>query len=269
VCSKETLPIIIGGDFNIIRNPGEKNNESYNDRWPFLFNVVIGTLNLRELEMSGRKFTWANRLQNQTFEKLDRVLVCTDFESKYPLTTVLALSREISDHTPLLYTTNNPSLAYQPQFKFELGWLLRDGFCDMVRDVWHSVAVEGTPLERWQAKIRRLRQYLKGWAKNVSGAYKKEKKELLNKLDELDKKAENSLLNEMELNLKHVLNEWLAELLREEELKWYQRAKVKHLLEGDANTKYFHLLANGRHRKTRIFQLEDGDTIISGDAHLK
>jgi hypothetical protein len=103
----------------------------------------------------------------------------------------------------------------------------------------------------------------------VSGAYKKEKKELLNKLDELDKKAENSLLNEMELNLKHVLNEWLAELLREEELKWYQRAKVKHLLEGDANTKYFHLLANGRHRKTRIFQLEDGDTIISGDAHLK
>ena len=74
----------------------------------------------------------------------------------------------------------------------------------MVRDVWHSVVVEGTPLERWQAKIRRLRHYLRGWAKNVSGAYKKEKKELLNKLDELDKTAENSLLSEMELNLKRV-----------------------------------------------------------------
>jgi hypothetical protein len=46
----------------------------------------------------------------------------------------------------------------------------------MVRDVWHSVLVEGTPLERWQAKIRRLRQCLRGWAKNVSGAYKKEKR---------------------------------------------------------------------------------------------
>jgi len=54
----------------------------------------------------------------------------------------------------------------------------------------------------------------------VSGAYKKEKKTLLNKLDELDKKAENSLLDESELNLKHVLNERLAEILREEELKW-------------------------------------------------
>jgi len=139
----------------------------------------------------------------------------------------------------------------------------------MVRDVWHSVLVDGSPLERWQAKIRRLRQYLRGWAKNVSGTYKKEKKELLDKLDELDKKAENLLLNETELNLKHVLSERLAELLREEEVKWYQRAKVKHLLEGDANTKYFHLLANGRHRKTRIFQLEDGDTIIDGDAQLK
>jgi hypothetical protein len=29
------------------------------------------------------------------------------------------------------------------------------------------------------------------------------------------------------------------------------------------------LLANGRHRKTHIFQLEDGNNIISGDAQLK
>jgi hypothetical protein len=85
----------------------------------------------------------------------------------------------------------------------------------------------------------------------------------------LDKKAETSILNDLELNLKHVLNERLVELLREEELKWYQRAKVKHLLEGDANTKYYHLLANGRHRKTHIFRLEDGNNIISGDAQLK
>ena len=57
VCSKEALPIVIGGDFNIIRRPDEKNNDNYNDRWPFLFNAVIDSLNLREIEMSGRKFT--------------------------------------------------------------------------------------------------------------------------------------------------------------------------------------------------------------------
>jgi len=269
VCSKEALPIVIGGDFNIIRRPDEKNNDNYNDRWPFMFNAVIDSLNLREIEMTGRKFTWANHLQNQTFEKLDRVLVCTDLEAKYPHTTVYALTREISDHTPLLLSTNNPSSAYQPQFKFELGWLLRDGFYEMVTEVWNSTLVDGSPIERWQAKIRRLRQYLRGWAKSVSGAYKKEKIAILNKLDELDKKAEITALSEGELDLKHVLNERLAELLREEEIKWYQRAKVKHLLECDANTKYYHLLANGRHRKTRIFQLEDENNIITGDAQLK
>jgi hypothetical protein len=57
--------------------------------------------------------------------------------------------------------------------------------------------------------------------------------------------------------------------LREEEIKWYQHSKAKHLLEEDANTKYFHLLANGRHRKTRIFQLQEGDNLINGDDELK
>jgi hypothetical protein len=124
-------------------------------------------------------------------------------------------------------------------------------------------------LERWQAKIRRLRQYLKGWAKNTSGAYKKEKKRLLEKLDELDKKAESTLLDQNELNLKHVLNKRLSELLREEEIKWYQRAKVNDLLEGDANTKYFQLVANGKHMKTRIFRLEQEEGLIHGDVELK
>jgi hypothetical protein len=117
---------------------------------------------------------------------LDRVLACTDFESKFLHTTIYALTREISDHTPLFLNTGGSSTIYQPQFKFELGWLLQDGFCDMVRDIWQSVDTDGTPLERWQEKIRKMRQYLRGWAKNISGAYKKEKKILLNKLDELD-----------------------------------------------------------------------------------
>jgi hypothetical protein len=59
----------------------------------------------------------------------------------------------------------------------------------MVKEIWQSVQQGNTPLEKWQANIRRLRQYLRGWAKNISGAYKKEKS-LLNKLDELGRKAE-------------------------------------------------------------------------------
>jgi hypothetical protein len=41
------------------------------------------------------------------------------------------------------------------------------------------------------------------------------------------------------------------------------------LLQGDCNTKYFQLIANGKHRGTRIFQLEQEEGTIEGDKNLK
>jgi mannosylglycoprotein endo-beta-mannosidase len=92
---------------------------------------------------------------------------------------------------------------------------------------------------------------------------------LLSLLDNLDKKAESSHLSDQEINLKHYLKERLVSLLREEELKWYKRAKVKTLLEGDANTRFFHLVANGKHRKQHIFKLENDQGVVVGDDCLK
>ncbi len=85
----------------------------------------------------------------------------------------------------------------------------------------------------------------------------------------LDKKTETILLTQEEIDIRVYSRNRLSTLLREEEIKWFQRAKTKDILEGDSNTKYFHLVANGKHRKTRIFQLQDGDQLIRGDANLK
>jgi mannosylglycoprotein endo-beta-mannosidase len=114
-----------------------------------------------------------------------------------------------------------------------------------------------------------VRQFLRGWAKNTSGSNKKEKKEILQKLDILDRKAESNELSSQEIDTKNFLQNRLAAMLREEEIRWYQREKTKGLLEGDANTKYFHLVANGKHRKTRIYKLLDGERLITGDVELK
>jgi hypothetical protein len=163
LCSHEQLPILIDGDFNMLRNPNEKNNDNYEHRRPFLFNSVIDGLSLPELEMSGRRFTWANALPNPTYEKLDRILLSTKWEQKFLLANVIALSRDISYHTPLLLDTGRaPSSSNQPLFKFELGWILCDGFADMVKEIWESVTDEEDSMRRWQAKIRRLRQHLRG-----------------------------------------------------------------------------------------------------------
>jgi hypothetical protein len=110
---------------------------------------------------------------------------------------------------------------------------------EMVRDIWTNTLVGSTHVERWQGKILRLRQYLRGWAKNISHQYKKEKKKILDTLDGSYKKVKHTPLQVEEINIKPCLNNRLAQLLCEEEIKWYQRAKVKDLLEGDSNTKYF------------------------------
>jgi hypothetical protein len=102
----------------------------------------------------------------------------------------------------------------------------------MVKNEWSSVQNESTPIESWQKKIRHLRQFLRGWARNISGEYKKEKERLLNIIDSLDIKAETFPLSEPERSLKRASDERLAKLRRDEETKWAQRAKVKHIQEG-------------------------------------
>jgi hypothetical protein len=54
--------------------------------------------------------------------------------------------------------------------------------CENSSASWSSRITRRIHSERWHTKIRRLRQYLWGWARNVSGAYgKKKRKQFLNR----------------------------------------------------------------------------------------
>ena len=44
---------------------------------------------------------------------------------------------------------------------------------------------------------------------------------------------------------------------------------MKTLLEGDDNTRFFHLVANGKHQKQHIYKLENDQGIVIGDDQLK
>ena len=270
ICGSEQLPILVGGDFNIIRRREEKNNDNFDGRWSFMFNTIIESLDLREIELSGRKFTWANSLPNPTYEKLDRVLASVEWEQKFPLVTVQALSRGFSDHTPLFVDSGEPNhVGNKNTFSFEMAWFEREGFLDLIAREWAKGVGGRTAVERWQNKIRSLRSFLRGWAKHLSGVYKIEKDRLLSLIQNLDVKAESTILMPAELQVKTEAEKRLKELLREEELKWALRAKVRKVVQGDANTQFFHLIANGKHRKKRIFQLEQDEGTILGQDNLK
>jgi len=128
-CQQNPLPTLIGGDFNILRSSKDKNNDRYVDRWSFLFNVVIDSFDLWEIDLTGRQFTWANSLPKPTYERLDRALMSTEWEFKYPLVSLHALDRGVSDHTPLLLDTGTPAFQGNgKQFKLELSWFAHEDF---------------------------------------------------------------------------------------------------------------------------------------------
>jgi hypothetical protein len=105
--------------------------------------------------------------------------------------------------------------------------------------------------------------------KNVVRENRKKNVFLVQQLDALDFKAETSLLSWHELEFKHCLSTELSKMQKEEELYWLQCSKATKLTQGDNDTKYYHLIVNGRHRKTRIIQLEQDEGLIVGENNLK
>jgi hypothetical protein len=124
--------------------------------------------------MIERQFTCANNLAEPTYEKLDRVLMDSDWEDKFPMVSVRVLEciEALSDHAPILLTTRSPRSQCARRFKFELGWLHKKGFYDMVKAAWEHPAYGQSPIERWNRKIRAVHKHLGGWARHTTGILK-------------------------------------------------------------------------------------------------
>ena len=106
----------------------------------------------------------------------------------------------------------------------------------MVKMVWERPVAGKSAIQRWNNKLRALRKHLSGWARFTAGQLKKEKLRLSSIIDDLEALAEVRPLSPHEIELKNQSNAEIAGLLREEELKWYQRSKAQFILEGDSNT---------------------------------
>lgn len=98
--SAASLPVIIGGDFNLIRVPVDKNNARIDIPGKQRSNDWIPDLGLRELDRVGAQFTWTNQQLNPTRSVLDRVLVFLEWELRFPLACLQAITRTGSNHAP-------------------------------------------------------------------------------------------------------------------------------------------------------------------------
>jgi hypothetical protein len=80
-----------------------------------------------------------------------------------------------SDHTPLVVDTGALKIPNNKQFKFEKWWLKVQGFELVVAKFWNAPCHLSKAIDRWQFKIRNLRQGLRGWSANIEAAQHKRK----------------------------------------------------------------------------------------------
>jgi hypothetical protein len=97
----------------------------------------------------------------------------------------LVLVDFFSDHVSLcLKTYFAPPLVRD--FRYELCWMLRPNFRNLVEKIW-SLPVRGKKsIEIWKEKTKRLKKMLKGWNINVEGRYLKLKRDLMSRIEKLE-----------------------------------------------------------------------------------
>jgi hypothetical protein len=84
-------PILIGGDFNVVRCPKEKSNGNINFTHTTLFNESIDHWGLIDIKDPCRVFSWSNNQRCPIMATLDKVLITTDLDAKYPYAKVKML----------------------------------------------------------------------------------------------------------------------------------------------------------------------------------
>jgi hypothetical protein len=77
VAANVAVPWMLIGDFNITRCPADKNTASINSSIASRFSQTIDTLELIELRLLDRLFTWTNKWAEPTLARLDRAFIST------------------------------------------------------------------------------------------------------------------------------------------------------------------------------------------------
>jgi hypothetical protein len=129
-------------------------------------------------------------------------------------------------------------------------------FMDIVAHGWNLPVFQTDKAKRLSTKFKNLRRVLKAWQLQLSNLESNidNVKLIMGLLDVLEEFRDLSVI---EWNFRHLLQEKLAILLRQQQIYWKQRGVVKWVKFGDEGTKFFHANATIKHRKNFIASLID------------
>ncbi|XP_028119123.1 uncharacterized protein LOC114316626 [Camellia sinensis] len=134
-------PWCLGGDFNEIRQIGERKGCSRRDRDMKEFNEFIDKCEVFDLPLLGRRFTWCNSCTGEKWSKIDRILVDPKWLEVLNFK-LLGLPRLVSDHCPLLLMEDKRDWGQKP-FRVLNAWFLHKDFQRFWESNWKESSVLG------------------------------------------------------------------------------------------------------------------------------
>lgn len=247
---------IILGDFNLIYRARDKNNQNLNLCLMRRFRRVLNHCGLKEIALQNRTFTWSNERRRPTLVRLDRVFTNQSWDIHFDNCLLHALSSSHSDHCPLLLTNQTGPRRPTP-FRFENFWVRLPQFKEVVQTSWNAPTHHTEPFHRLGHKLFTTSWALKKWSMTLIPDARMKllmAQEVVLRLDEaMDVRDLSPEETWLRAKLKKRIMGWAVI----EKARRKQCSRVLHLKEGDANTRFFHLKANGRRRKNYIHKLKN------------
>lgn len=143
-------------------------------------------------------------------------------------------------------------------FRFESFWLKQHGFLEQVKESWDRPAPSNSKARTLHIKLSRLAKALKTWGRRCMDELKQQADLAERVVLQLDRVQEQRQLSNDELSLRKMAKDRITGLARRVKIR--QRSRLTSIRGGDANTKLFHLRANGRRRKNHIPALQHQGT---------
>jgi exonuclease III len=94
------------GDFNLIYRASDKSSGNVNRSLMNQFHRLLEEIEMKELHLHGRRFTWTSGTQAPTQSKIDHVFVTQDWEMLYKHCHLQAARTSMLDHCPMIVTCN-------------------------------------------------------------------------------------------------------------------------------------------------------------------
>ncbi|MCH94158.1 LINE-1 reverse transcriptase like, partial [Trifolium medium] len=259
-------------DFNSVREESERRGvgdgpSNGQVREMAEFDRFLEDLELVDLPLIGRRFTWFHP-NGIAMSRLDRVLLSNEWLFKWGNPIVRVLPREVSDHCPLVVRYGNLDWGPKP-FRFNNFWLQNKSFKELVVRTWEGQTFSGWMGFVLKDRLKGLKVCIKEWSAGVLGKPEEKKRQLVDKILELDIRSESSGISCEEVVMRKQLFDELWRLLKNIDASIFQRSRSKWLKEGDGNSRYFHSCINARKRGNAISVLRTAEGWVEGPVGVR